>query len=52
MPVHPAHAASFVGESFRLFVMCNSVRTPVVTHTNAYVGHLRHQVGILSFESQ
>lgn len=46
MPVHPAHAASFVGKSFRLFVVCNNLKTPVVTHTNAYVGHLRQQVRV------
>lgn len=42
--MHPAHAASFVGESFRISVVCNGVKLPLVTHTNAYVGHLRRQV--------
>lgn len=44
MPLHPDHAASFMGDTLRLTVAMANVKAPIVTHTNAYVGHLRHLV--------
>ena len=44
MPLHPDHAASFTGETLHLVVIMPSVKAPIVTHTNAYVGHLRQLV--------
>lgn len=44
MPLHPDHAASFMGDTLRLTVAMANVKAPILTHTNAYVGHLRHLV--------